>query len=204
MAGRLVNRFMRGMEVGPTLQVLTAWARVAGPLVADHLRAVRFSDGTLFVRADQGVWAHQLTFLRPELLRKYEEVLGRQVVRDIRLTSAPPAAPGQASGLPGRSADTAARGRHGGPGGAPRFAALPAEEIAEIEARAARHIRDPELATRWARLEARIKSAQLARRLAGQKACRKCGVCHPGAGPLCPVCEIETKPPIVPGLEPPR
>ncbi len=241
LASRLVRRFVRGLEVGPALQVLGAWPRVAGALVAQHLQAVRFVDGTLFVRAEQSVWSHQLTFMRPDLLRNYAEVLGKPTVRDIRLTMAAPAAPGQAAAPPpagyirgyvpgagpsartgagaGPSAGTGA-GPDAGPGagtgaggggavagrpgeynGPVRFAQLPQDEVAAIEARAAEHIKDPELAKRWAKLEERIKSAQLARKLAGEKACEKCGVRHPGKGRLCPICDIEGKPPISPGAQ---
>lgn len=203
MAGRLVSRFMRGMEVGPMLHVLTQWPRVAGPLVSAHLQAVRFANGTLFVRAEQSVWSHQLTFLRQDLLRKYEEVLGKPVVQDIRLTTAQPAAPGLAAPAPSSPSRGAPMAPAPGTADrAPRFAELTEAELAEIETRASRHIKDPELARRWAKLEARMRSAQLARKLAGEKTCEKCGVRHPGKGPLCPVCDIEAKPPIVPGLPP--
>lgn len=158
---------------------MKAWPAVAGPLVSVHLEAVRFAGGILWVRAEQSVWAHQLTFLRPELLRRLEEALGPDVVTDLRLTTSRP--PGPGSSPPGQDpGDAAPR--------PPRFAELPGQELAAIEARAAEHIRDPELARRWARLEARIRGVQLARRRAGERPCERCGVPQPGPGRLCPVC----------------
>jgi len=196
---RLFGGLARQFQLGPALQVLKAWPEIAGPLVSAQLKAVRFAEGILWVRAEQSVWGHQLTFLRPELLRKLENALGKPLVQDIRLTTARPAADMVAAPEPGAQAPP--------PPGAVasrpvEFAELSPAELADIEARASEHIRDPELAKRWARLEARIRSAQLAHKQAGRPSCLKCGLAHPGPGKLCPVCFARSRPSIAPGAPP--
>ncbi len=193
-----MGAFVRRLRIGPVLQVVKAWPQVAGPLISKHLQAVRFVDGTLFVRAEQSVWGHQLTFLRPELLKKFEAELGKPIVKDIRLTVVAPG-PGEvalppAGGIPFGNPATGAPA-------APRtvpVVALPPEEVAAIEARAAEHIKNPALAKRWAQLEARVRGAQLGRRQLGQLPCKTCGVPHPGPGDLCLVCYRQAIPPVDP------
>jgi hypothetical protein len=182
--GGLVGGLSRRFNVGPTLAVMKAWERVAGEVVAKNLQPVRFVDGVLWVKSEQSVWSHQLTFLRPELLARYEAELGRRIVEDVRLTVSAPIADVPVFG-PGRKAE-----HEEGPhlAGGPPLANLSAEELAAIEARAAEHIRDPKLRARWIKLEAAMRATQRGRKQAGQAACAACGLPHPGPGKLCPVC----------------
>ncbi|MBM3266465.1 MAG: DUF721 domain-containing protein [Candidatus Sericytochromatia bacterium] len=188
---------MRKLRIGPVLEVVRAWPEVAGPLVSKHLQAVRFGGGILWVRAEQSVWAHQLTFLRPELLEKFEAKLGKQVVVDIRLSLASPG-PGEPAPPPAISLPVPPPGRSSGPPPTVPVVELPPEQVAAIEARAAEHIKNPDLARRWVQMELRVRGAQLGRRQLGQQGCRSCGVPHPGPGDLCPVCYRQSLPPADP------
>ncbi len=54
-------------------QALALWPEIAGPALSELTEADRLEDGVLFVRVVDAVVAHQLTYLREEFLRRYQE-----------------------------------------------------------------------------------------------------------------------------------
>ncbi|MEO5989363.1 MAG: DUF721 domain-containing protein [Candidatus Eisenbacteria bacterium] len=69
-------------------RAVSDWAELAGPRLARHSRAVGFRDGTLTVEVEGSAWMHELGFLKRELVRKVNQHLGSDVVRDVRLVLA--------------------------------------------------------------------------------------------------------------------
>ncbi|MGH7255578.1 MAG: DUF721 domain-containing protein [Nitrospirales bacterium] len=63
----------------------THWPEVAGERVAAHTRpdSIRFKK--LYLIAENSVWLHQLTFLKPMLLNKINAAAGREVVTEVVL-----------------------------------------------------------------------------------------------------------------------
>ena len=64
----------------------TQWGKIVGELISQHARpdAIRF--GRLHVLVDSPAWLQQLTFLKPDLLRKIEAHIGQpSVVKDVVL-----------------------------------------------------------------------------------------------------------------------
>ncbi len=61
------------------------WAEIAGAPVAAHTRpdAIRFKKLHLVV--ENSVWLHQLTFLKPTLIRQINAAVGRPLVSEIVL-----------------------------------------------------------------------------------------------------------------------
>lgn len=60
----------RGVERG---QILALWPEIAGPALSELSEAERLENGVLYVRVADSVVAHQLTYLREEFLRRYQE-----------------------------------------------------------------------------------------------------------------------------------
>ena len=60
------------------------WARVVGPRVARHTRAVGYEQGVLRVEVDGSAWMHELGYLKQELIKAVNRELGAARVRDIR------------------------------------------------------------------------------------------------------------------------
>jgi predicted nucleic acid-binding Zn ribbon protein len=60
------------------------WARVVGPRVALHTRAVSFRDGVLCVEVDGSAWMHELGYLRHELVKTVNRALGTDSVRTVK------------------------------------------------------------------------------------------------------------------------
>lgn len=66
-------------------QVFTRWTDIVGADLARRCEPVRVAGGILVIRAESQVWATQLHYLTPTLLRSATEVLGPDTVREVRL-----------------------------------------------------------------------------------------------------------------------
>lgn len=66
-------------------QVLTNWADLVGPEVADHVQVERFDDAKLVLRADSTAWATQMRLLQATVLRRLTEQLGEGIVDSIQV-----------------------------------------------------------------------------------------------------------------------
>ncbi|HEY3998167.1 MAG TPA: DUF721 domain-containing protein [Candidatus Xenobia bacterium] len=62
-----------------------AWQSVVGPEVAAQVQLVRVVNGVGWVRATSPVWAHQLTYLKPDILRRLADKLGPKAITDLRV-----------------------------------------------------------------------------------------------------------------------
>ncbi len=70
-------------------RVFTHWERIVGPELARRCEPVRVAGGTLVIRAENQAWATQLRYLTPALLTSAQELLGEDVVAEIRLVVGP-------------------------------------------------------------------------------------------------------------------
>lgn len=61
------------------------WDQVVGPQIARRARPIRIRDGVLEVRVDQPVWMQQLQLLKPRILARLNEALGKELLRDLFL-----------------------------------------------------------------------------------------------------------------------
>ena len=60
------------------------WARVVGPRIARHTRAVGFRKGMLRVEVEGSAWMHELSYLKRQLILTINRELGTDRVRDVR------------------------------------------------------------------------------------------------------------------------
>jgi hypothetical protein len=61
------------------------WDQVVGPQIAARARPLRLRDGVLEIRVDQPVWMQQLQLMKPQILSRLAQRLGRETIRDIYL-----------------------------------------------------------------------------------------------------------------------
>ncbi|MBF0158141.1 MAG: DUF721 domain-containing protein [Magnetococcales bacterium] len=61
------------------------WHHIFGDPIARHTEPVRLTNGVLVIRVDLSTWMTQLTFLKPEILDKIQQLLPPGSVREIRL-----------------------------------------------------------------------------------------------------------------------
>jgi hypothetical protein len=70
-------------------EILSRWDEAVGPQIAGRTRPVAVRNRRLTVAVDNPAWAQQLSFLKKDLLRRFETLLGAGVIEDIFLTSGP-------------------------------------------------------------------------------------------------------------------
>ncbi|HEY0193182.1 MAG TPA: DUF721 domain-containing protein [Kofleriaceae bacterium] len=63
-------------------RVLTEWAELVGPKIAQRTRPDGIVERTLWVEVANSAWMHELSLLRPQLLRGLRERLGHPPVLD--------------------------------------------------------------------------------------------------------------------------
>jgi predicted nucleic acid-binding Zn ribbon protein len=60
------------------------WPEVVGQQVAKVTQAQAIKSGILIVRVSNGPWRNELQLLKAEIIRKLNEDLGQELVKDIR------------------------------------------------------------------------------------------------------------------------
>src|SRR5258708_4031623 len=87
-----------------------AWREMVGDQVAARCEPATLADGVLRVWAASAPWANELRYLAPEVIRRVNAGVGREVVRELKVSLRPAArgGPGSGKGMARRS------GRKGG------------------------------------------------------------------------------------------
>ncbi|WP_180372188.1 DUF721 domain-containing protein [Boudabousia liubingyangii] len=81
--------------------IMTNWAEMVGPQIAEHAEIESFKDGKLIIRASSTAWAQQLKLLIPNIMRK----IGAAQAGVKQLIILPPKGPNWKKGplsVPGR------------------------------------------------------------------------------------------------------
>jgi predicted nucleic acid-binding Zn ribbon protein len=104
----LLQRMVATRGWAPALEAqnaIAAWPRAAGPTLAAHTAPLRVRNRVLEVAVDTGLWAAQLSFLRPDLLRRLAQC-GVRDLRDLEFRVGTPAGlQGPPGGAPGGAAN---------------------------------------------------------------------------------------------------
>ena len=79
----LVDRLGIGRKVREYEAVLQ-WGLIVGEKVAGISAATGIQKGVLIVRVRTAPWRNELNLLKPEIIRKMNEALGEEIVKDIR------------------------------------------------------------------------------------------------------------------------
>ncbi|MBI5059957.1 DUF721 domain-containing protein [candidate division KSB1 bacterium] len=66
-------------------RVATQWEAIVGPVNALHTRPARIERGRLTIECDHDTWRTELQFLKPEIIERVNEVLGKDAVREVFL-----------------------------------------------------------------------------------------------------------------------
>ena len=83
----ILSRLFKRLGLEDELQGWRAvedWARIVGPRVACHTRAIGFEQGVLRVEVEGSAWMHELGYLKQELIKAVNRELGTDRVRDVR------------------------------------------------------------------------------------------------------------------------
>ncbi|MFC1571720.1 DUF721 domain-containing protein [Candidatus Margulisiibacteriota bacterium] len=75
------------MGVGKAVELcgfLSIWGDVVDERVGRHAQAVKIRNRTLYVSTSSSTWAHELSFLKKDIIEKFNKKAGREVIGDIR------------------------------------------------------------------------------------------------------------------------
>jgi len=67
----------------PFARICVRWSEVVGEAVSHHAAPTRLEREVLHVQVENSVWASELSFLKPDILRKLDEILGSGKVKDV-------------------------------------------------------------------------------------------------------------------------
>lgn len=76
--------------LGRTIQacrLLSLWNEVVDERIGKHTEAVKIRNRVLHINASTPTWANELTFLRMEMVKKFNEKAGEEAIRDIKFSA---------------------------------------------------------------------------------------------------------------------
>lgn len=91
----LLSGLFRGQPLEKRLRegrIWEVWKQAVGAQIAEKAQPAKFRDGTLTVNVASAPWMQQLTFLRQEMIRKLNGLLGEELVKEIYLKAGKAAA----------------------------------------------------------------------------------------------------------------
>ena len=65
-------------------QLLSLWEQIVDERVKKQTTPIKITNRTLFVSASTSTWAQELSFLKKEIIKKFNEKAGEEVIRDVR------------------------------------------------------------------------------------------------------------------------
>lgn len=94
-AADVINRVLASQSPDPrrgppsqALRVFTTFARI-GPPIVDHADPVLFRRGALTLQVAESAWMTELSFLAPEIKKRMNGLLGRDLVKEVRFRLGP-------------------------------------------------------------------------------------------------------------------
>ena len=69
--------------------VFAGWPELVGDTIAAHVRPLGLRDGILHLEADEPGWATQLRYLGPDLIRRVNEQVGSDLVKELAVRVLP-------------------------------------------------------------------------------------------------------------------
>ena len=81
LGGLLKNRQM--VASMRRVMVMSLWEQVVGQLVAQKSWPEKVDDGVLNIGVTSHAWATELQLLKPQILARYRQLLGRAILKDV-------------------------------------------------------------------------------------------------------------------------
>ena len=85
--GPALDKLISSLGIGIKLQEYNAvvyWEKVVGLPIAKVTKATKIKKGVLFVQVKTGTWRNELTLRKKEIIDKINNLIGIDVVKDIR------------------------------------------------------------------------------------------------------------------------
>lgn len=176
----IMDGFLKGAGTRNKIKsylILDLWPQVIGSALEGKTEAQAVKNSVLYVKCFSPPLAHQLSFMKSELLKKIAAQVGSGVIRDIRF----------------QSGEINVRFRRTHPEKdrmSQQLQALDAEETAHLE-ELSQSQTDPDLKIAFLKAATAAKRVHKTRMQEGWQPCERCGALyeHDSHTPLCSVCE---------------
>ena len=66
--------------------LLDVWQKAVGPQISVQTRPDRLKRNTLFVKVSSSVWMHQLHILKQDIIEKINQLLGKDLIKNIHFS----------------------------------------------------------------------------------------------------------------------
>ena len=66
------------------VMVMSLWDQVVGAMIAQKSWPEQMTDGVLNIGVSSHTWAEELHLLKPQILARYRQLLGRSAVKDVQ------------------------------------------------------------------------------------------------------------------------
>lgn len=156
--------------------ILEAWDKTVGDKISKVSEAVFFKNNTLSVNVSTSSWLYELTLLKPEIIKKLNAALNKNIIKDIRFSSAQinKNAAKTCRDMPPRDKNIE----------------LSPEQFAQIEDNI-KEIKDEKLKNITRNILVQEQKNIILKKELGYKNCSSCGVLINNKNSLCPFCAAE-------------
>lgn len=145
------------------------WPRIAGSGIAAKVEARRYRDGYVYLVTENAALAHQITLMSPEIVHRYGKVLGRGIIKGIKISiGTTNIAPQAETVKPDLQLD---------------------RETEMMISACKEEIPDPQIAAEFAQVMQKSYLHQLMKKACGGRQCKKCGIIVENGFDYCPCCE---------------
>lgn len=157
--------------------ILDAWDGAVGEKISKISTAAAFKNGILFVEVSNSSWLYELTLLKPDILKKLNGVLNKNIIKDIRFSVA-------------KIQNKAAQGKSGISSDAfsSEKISLSTKEVQEIE-NIVKEIKDEKLRNVTKNILVQEKKNNVLKKQLGYKNCSTCGVLIKNKEGTCHFCD---------------
>jgi predicted nucleic acid-binding Zn ribbon protein len=84
--GRALHRLLRSWGIDGKVrenQAAMSWGKAVGPRIAEQTEALGVEDGKVFVRVRSSSWKTELVFMKPKIIDRLNQAVGKEVIKDI-------------------------------------------------------------------------------------------------------------------------
>ena len=189
--GSIMEGFLKGTGTRNKIKsylILDLWPQVIGSALEGKTEARAVKNGVLYVTCVSPPLAHQLSFMKRDMLKKIASLVGTGIIKDIRFQS------GEIDVVHSQEKNAeSGRGQSRAP---QEWQDLDAQETALLEEMRQSET-DPELQTAFLKAATTAKRVRKTRMQEGWQPCQRCGVLYDPNDPdysnsrttLCSVCE---------------
>jgi hypothetical protein len=82
-----ISKFLKQFNVRgikQNLLIVQIWDEMVGELVSKNTNPLNFSAGVIYVEISNSAWANEMSFLKEDIIAKYNERFRKQLVKEIR------------------------------------------------------------------------------------------------------------------------